>query len=75
MPALVERQPPPAPGPHAEPVYCRCRSGTTKIGMVDGEWLFVAHRGRLVTSHLPAVIQCEQCGRRTLLLDGNARID
>lgn len=75
MTATVERQPPTAPGPDAEPVFCRCRNGTQKLAVIDGEWVFVARRGRLVTAHLPAEIQCEQCGRRTLLLDGNTRVD
>lgn len=70
--ALVERQPPAAPGPDAEPVFCRCRA---KIGVVDGAWLFSVHKGRLITARLPASIQCDQCGRRTLLLDGNTHID
>lgn len=67
--AALERQMPAAPGPLAEPVYCRCRSGTTKIAVVDGAWIYVTKSGRRTVAHLPAFIQCEQCGRWTPVLD------
>ena len=54
------------PGPHAAPVKCdKCGN---RLGVSDGGYLFVRHKGRETTCRLPAEVRCEDCGARTMLL-------
>jgi DNA-directed RNA polymerase subunit RPC12/RpoP len=60
---------PQAPGPNAHPIYCEGKDGRCrqKLGMADGRHIFVRHNGREATYSLPAEVQCERCGHRTML--------
>jgi hypothetical protein len=53
------------PGPHARPAACEHCHKT--IGVVDGSFFFMRHKGREGTFHLPAEVRCDACGHRTLL--------
>lgn len=61
--------PPAAPGPKASEWRCRCGN---LLGFLDRGWLIARHRGRAITAHLPARVQCEDCGRRQTQLPHDA---
>jgi hypothetical protein len=58
------------PQANAQPIYCEGREGRCrqKLGVLDGEYLFVRHMGRTVVTTLPAEVRCERCGHPTMLM-------
>jgi hypothetical protein len=65
MLAAVEQQSiPTCPGPDQK--EWRCCKCANMLGVVWRGWLFMRHKGRFTVSSLPAVTQCEGCGRRNV---------
>ncbi len=58
--------PPPAPGPEARKIVCRCG---VQLGVVANGCLHLRHKGRGVDAYLPVRVQCDKCGRKTVVLD------
>ena len=63
MPAVVSEQPPAAPGPGQQEWRCGCGR---LLGVVYERWVYIRHRGRIITACLPARVQCEDCGRKNV---------
>lgn len=56
---------PPVNAPsHATPLLCTCGN---VLGVVEGKWLWLRHKGRMLVAQLPARMRCERCGHNCTL--------